>query len=329
MTTTKIEWVRDDDGSQGKTWNPVRGCSLVSHGCTNCYAMRQAHRFSGKGQPYEGLVKLTSRGPVWAGNVRLVPELLDSPLRWTKPRRIFVNSMSDLFHEDVPDSFTDQVFAIMALATRHTFLVLTKRPERMCAYLSDGSLYDRLLRAAYTIRADWPGRHALHRVPISDPSRFPLRNVWLGVSAEDQETFEERHRQLLQTPAAVRWLSLEPLLGPIDLELDEIRIALEPDGAGNKAILGGINWVVAGGESGPKARPMHPDWVRSIRDQCQAASVPFFLKQWGEWLPALQEGPEVNGEVEINCSDEPIRVGKKRAGRLLDGRTWDEYPGHS
>ena len=156
------------------TWNPVRGCSIVSPGCTNCYAMKQAHRFNGLGQPYEGLTRLTSKGPVWTGTIRLVPEALDQPLRWRRPRRIFVNSMSDLFHEDVPEDFLIATFGAMFMANQHIYQILTKRPERMCRFLTDAG--------------QW----------VSNPRR----NIWLGVSCEDQATADERIPLLLQTPAA-------------------------------------------------------------------------------------------------------------------------------
>lgn len=172
-THSKIEWT-------DRTWNPIRGCSLVSPGCTNCYAMRQVHRFDHPGGPYEGLTRMTEHGPVWTGKVRVVEEALAEPPSWRKPCRVFVNSMSDLFHEGVPAEFIDRVFAVMQLARRHTFQILTKQPHRM----------------------------ALHRPPA---------NVWLGVSVENQATADERIPLLLQTPAAVRFLSVEPLLEAVDL----------------------------------------------------------------------------------------------------------------
>ncbi len=346
---TKIEWTRDADGTPGSSWNPVSGCSKTSAGCKFCYAERIFPRAYGWErvtvtlkehlQQAHGIESVTVAREF--KHVKCHPDRLERPLRWRAPRRIFVNSMSDLFHEDVPEDFIDKVFAVMASAPRHTFLVLTKRPERMRSYLTDDSLYDRLLRAVYTLRAEWPGSKALPSVPLSEPTRYPLSNVWLGVSAEDQDTFEARHRLLLQTPAAVRWLSLEPLLSPIDIDFSAIDIGLEKDGHGNAAILGGIDWVVAGGESGPKARPMHPAWARAIREQCKAADVPFFFKQWGAWAPTnLSEGwaydhPDkgrivfAEGTHDGAGGDRVVmrRFGKKAAGRELDGRTWDEYPG--
>jgi len=258
---SSIEWTE-------ATWNPVRGCDIVSPGCTNCYAMKVAHRFSGAGKPYDGLTKLTKGGPVWTGQVRLVPEALGMPLRWRKPRRIFVNSMSDLFHEDVPDGFITEVWRTMADTPHHTYQILTKRPARMAENL----------------------RRALS---IGDFIAPPLENVWLGVSVEDQRRADERIPLLLLTPAAVRWLSVEPLLGPVDLW----------------PWIADLDWVVVGGESGHGARPMDQDWARSLRDQCNEAAVPFFFKQWGTLKLA-------DGRV----------VGKKQAGRMLDGLTYNGYP---
>lgn len=309
-----IEWT-------DATWNPSRGCSLVSAGCTNCYAMRLAHRFSGPGGAYEGLTKTTSHGPVWTGEIRVVPELLDEPLHWSTPRRIFVNSMSDLFHEAVPDDFIGQVWRRMAWNQQHTFQILTKRPARMLKWLY-----------AHGQDAVFAGERAEYEQALKAHG-WPLRNVWLGVSVEDQATADERLPLLLQTPAAVRWISAEPLLGPIYLNWD-VWPDLNPNGSG-------LNWVVAGGESGPAARPAHPDWFRSLRDQCGAAGVPFFFKQWGEWITGEKQDdtfvwPDgIRQAVRLGNGDNQgfwddakpcIRVGKKTAGRRLDGRMWDEYP---
>jgi protein gp37 len=246
---SSIEWTE-------ASWNPVRGCSIVSPGCTNCYAMKQAHRFSGAGKAYAGLTKMSKGGPVWTGAARTVPELLDAPLHWKKPRRIFVNSMSDLFHEDVPTDFIAQVFAVMAEAKRHTFQILTKRAERMQQLLA-------------------------HDLNYEGPE-WPLPNVWIGVSVEDQVRADERIPLLLQTPAAVRWISAEPLLGPVLLRR---HIDVTRDGTVEGQIfvdhLTGLDWVVVGGESGPGARPFDIAWARSLRDQCRAAGVPVFIKQIG------------------------------------------------
>ena len=240
--------------------------------------------------------KMTRGGPVWTGEVRLVPELLDQPLRWKKPRRIFVNSMSDLFHEDVPDEFILSVWRTMANASQHTFQILTKRPTRMRDWLRKGLM-------------------------IGDFIAPPLDNVWLGVSTEDQATADERIPLLLQTLAAVRWISAEPLLSPIDLtsiKRTQAEGYMRPlDGRFNK-----LGWIVAGGESGPKARPSHPDWFRSLRNQCAAMGVPFFFKQWGEWGPPVAEGDVPPGALEGRL----YKVGKNAAGRRLDGVEHNEYP---
>lgn len=235
------------------TWNPVSGCTKVSQGCKNCYAERLWPRLAAPGQPYEGRAFT---------EVACHPNRLGQPLRWKKPRRIFVNSMSDLFHEDVPDDFIQEVFAVMALADRHTFQILTKRPDRMRRLLNS----DEFQEAITYVEGESPeGIDGYGYLP------WPLPNVWLGVSVEDQETANERIPLLLNTPAAVRWLSIEPMLGPIDLrEAHKAKIKLPR-----------VDWIVVGGESGPRARPMQIEWVESIVDQCQAASVPVFVKQMG------------------------------------------------
>ena len=212
MAETSIEWA-------GKVWNPLRGCSRKSSGCEKCYAERVAHRFSGPGQPYEGLTRLTKKGPVWTGEVRTVPENLSEPLRWRKPAKIFVNSMSDLFHEDVPFEFIAAVFGVMAAAREHTFQVLTKRPERMPLFFEwltgEGALgYTWQTLYGYARAAGVPKK--LLRGRMGSPWPWPLPNVWLGTSCEDQATADARIPELLRCPAAVRWVSAEPLLGPID-----------------------------------------------------------------------------------------------------------------
>ena len=230
---SSIEWT-------DATWNPVRGCTKISPGCKHCYAETFAERFRGvPGHPFEQ-----------GFDLRIVEDALELPLRWRTPRRIFVNSMSDLFHEKVPDEYIHRVFDVMHRASQHEFQVLTKRSERMVEVTS--------------------------KLSIST-------NVWMGVSVENVD-YVSRIDDLRKVRAAVRFLSIEPLLGPID-----------------RVPLRGIHWVIVGGESGPRARPMDPAWVRSIRDQCDKAKVPFFFKQWGG-------------------------VQKKRHGRLLDDRTWDEMP---
>lgn len=308
MGDTKIEWT-------DRTWNPLRGCARVSEGCRNCYAMKMAHRQSAPGKAYHGLTMVGADGPQWNGKVRTAPELLTLPLRWKKPRRIFVNSMSDLFHEDVPDSFIEEVWAVMLAARHHTFQILTKRPERMYKFLTSQD-FERV--GKLVVQHSAKAAHLavlLHEVGCPNSTNG---HIWLGVSVENRAALH-RIDILRKTSAAVRFLSIEPLLedlGTIDLT--------------------GIHWVIVGGESGPGARPMHPDWVRSIRDQCQASGVPFFFKQWGAWAPVseayvaghyhiFEESSEYRGQPAV---DRIVmrRVGKKAAGRLLDGRTWDEFP---
>ncbi|CPT76963.1 bacteriophage protein gp37 [Mycobacteroides abscessus] len=330
---TKIEWTRSDDGTPGATWNPVTGCtklSPASPGCQNCYASTFAERFRGAPGHY------FERG----FDVQLRPEKLDQPIRWRKPRRIFVNSMSDLFHDDVPTDFIAKVFAIMALAPQHTFQLLTKRHGRMGALLRDGEFQQQVYDAWGQLEMP-KGRPSMEDWPWSG---WPLPNVWLGVSAEDQKRADLRIPALLDTPAAVRFVSAEPLLGPIDL----CRIPPYGDALTDLGVPGttAIDWVIVGGESGPGARPMHPDWARSMRDQCVAADVPFLFKQWGEWSP--EDGlnwSEGNGRrlhyarnylrpdgtcAVLGDDGRPgvcmERVGKRRTGRELDGRTWDQYP---
>lgn len=304
--STKIEWT-------DKVWNVLRGCSRVSEGCRNCYAERTATRFSGPGQPYEGLAKFHHLAadlgiePHWTGEVRFIPELLDQPLHWKKPRKIFVNSMSDLFHEKVTDKWLSEIFGIMALCEQHTFQILTKRPARML-----------------DVASRWWGGSG--RLDVGPP-----HNVWLGVSVEDQKTADERIPLLLQTPAAVRWVSYEPALGPVDFTyaLSQCHNFTPYKGDyGAALVTRGIDWLVAGGESGPGARPADPMWFRGVRDQCYLARVPFFFKQWGEWIPAhtlnLPTSRTYKGEVKDGAI--MLRVGKKTAGHLLDGRAWQEFP---
>jgi protein gp37 len=280
---TGIEWT-------DATWNPIRGCSRVSEGCRNCYAERVAHRFSFIGGPYDGLTNEHGR---WNGTVRLIESTLEQPLRWRKPRRIFVNSMSDLFHDGLLNREIDRIFAVMASALQHIFQVLTKRAERMAEYFA---------------------------------SRPCPKNVWLGVSVENQAAADERIPHLLRCPAKVRFLSCEPLLGPVDLDPwiwgDRCPDPQCGDSTWDHPCELGeqrLHWVIAGGESGSAARPTSPDWFRGLRDQCVGANVPFFFKQWGEWAPEGTSGrPE---------DDRLRRVGKKAAGALLDGQRWQQFPG--
>lgn len=305
---TQIEWT-------DATWNPVTGCTKVSLGCKNCYMFREYPKLAKGGVPG------------YAGGtpdlVRLWPARLDQPLHWREPRRIFVCSMADLFHRAVTVSFIHEAFMVMVKAKYHTFQVLTKRPEIMLEYvLAEGREHQ------------WPDG-------ISPPS-----NIWLGVSVEDQKTAEERIPLLLQTPAAVRFVSYEPALGPLDLST-WLHVMWGPgkkhwfktpmfngtDERGMEAPMrylgkakSELDWIIAGGESGPHARPSHPDWFRSVRDQCHAAGVPFFFKQWGEWLPHDQDTLATTPILDQAEPMQWLRYGKKAAGRLLDSREWSEFP---
>lgn len=243
---SSIEWT-------DATWNPVTGCTKVSPGCKHCYAQTFAERFRGvPGHPFEQ-----------GFDLKLWPARLGLPFLWKEPRMIFVNSMSDLFHEDIPDEFIERVFTTMIKADRHIFQVLTKRSERMREWICDRFKHD--------------------VIP---------RHIWCGVSIENQN-YIERIKELQKIPASVRFISCEPLLGPIQFESCD---------------LSGVHWMIVGGESGPKARPMDPQWVRDIKDQCEEQGVAFFFKQWGTF--------NAQGE----------RVGKKNAGSHLDGKTWKQMP---
>lgn len=411
---TKIEWT-------DATWNPTTGCAVVSPGCTNCYAMKLAGTRLRNHPSRVGLTKDTKAGPVWTGEVRFNREWLDQPLRWSKPRMIFVCAHGDLFAEGVPDLWIDHVFSVMALAPQHTFQVLTKRPERMREYFAGrranfGRASEVLHEHISHGLSEAEHQDAVDLLDLFDSMGKTLPNVWLGVSVEDQKRADERIPILLDTPAAIRWISAEPLLGPLDIgrwaataevnckqckqsfwlhnadpcehkdgggwtlacphcggcrckpawtEADSRTMDMEPPadwidrevGRFTKVhptipIKSGLDWVVAGGESGPGARPMHPDWARSLRDQCAAAGVPFLFKQWGEWVPqvgavdgwTIPDDPEISRIDHRDWEDdrwgEPYRpmwcddidddtvsrVGKKAAGRLLDGVEHNGFP---
>jgi protein gp37 len=314
--TSKIEWTE-------ATWNPWHGCHKVSAGCKNCYMFRDKAKY---GQDPNVVVRSKTR--------------FYDPLKWSEPRTIFTCSWSDFFIEEA-DPWRDEAFAIMALTPQHTYQVLTKRPERMLEYSNNFNTEARIMDATARLLMNDTDKFAGLKACILQQVEewFPLPNVWLGVSVEDQKTADERIPILLDTPAALRWLSLEPLLGPVDLK----RLRETSFSAGTNCLTGSrhigyqsvstarIDWAVVGGESGPAARPMHPDWARDLRDQCTAAGVPFFFKQWGEWVNfedgyaayRAKENCEVHSWPNGRCS---YRVGRQAAGRELDGRTWDEMP---
>ncbi len=353
-TNSKIEWT-------DATWNPVGGCSKTSPGCAGCYAIPHAHRMAGNPNPkiraaYEGLTRQLANGMLdWTGVVRLLPDRLMQPVLATVARMWFVNSLSDLFHEDLPFDDVDAVVAAMvfskALGRGHIFQVLTKRSARLLAYLaSRGEDPEFILNAAYRHFGEEAACSVANSISghlgEGRNAGWPLTNVWWGVSVEDRAHGLPRIDHLRAAQAHVRILSIEPLI----------------EGLGAVA-LAGIHQVIVGGESGPRSRPMHPDWVRSLREQCIAVGVPFFFKQWGEWMPGQndahptqewgiahqQDGTwgartvrnsasyvwwDASGGMHRgfhNAADAEVavwaeRVGKKAAGRLLDGRTWDEFP---
>ncbi|MEU6016917.1 phage Gp37/Gp68 family protein [Streptomyces sp. NPDC047515] len=369
-TDTTIEWA-------DKTWSPIIGCDRVSAGCDGCYAISTARIRSANPNPkvadaFAGTVDRINDRLDWTGRINQLEDRLTQPLHWKKPRKVFVNSMSDLFHKNVTDDFIAQVLAVIALTPQHTYQLLSKRHARMRTVLTD---------ACTCGNGHAPGVHLRSRmawaVSNANPNRipglpddaeqrvynapWPLSNLWLGVSVENQQWADIRIPALLNTPAAIRWISAEPLLGPIDLTNVDRMNVLRGDDTGYENGLHWVDgptigWVVAGGESGPKARPAHPDWFHTLRDQCQAADVPYLFKQWGDWTDrAALTGDQratapvwdekrvtyvhpadgrtqdhgawgVNGHTEGWATVQ--RVGKKAAGRDLDGRTWDQYPDH-
>ncbi len=286
--STSIEWTRGDDGSPGSTWNPVRGCSMAKGselgGCLNCYAARQSARnLPGHRSPTTGnaFAILTDNGPRWTGKVELIESKLLEPLHWKKPRRVFVNSMSDLFHENLPDESIDRIFAVMALTPHITYQVLTKRARRMLEYCSGSNRRQQIT----AVMNSMPG----FAFTLYQP--YPLENLWLGVSVENQPTADERIPELLRTPAALRFVSYEPALADIDwLDMcgDESLNALTGWRCGRYGTkvqipqeLRGLDWGIIGGESGPGARPFRLDWARNTILQFKATGVPLFVKQVG------------------------------------------------
>jgi protein gp37 len=400
MSKTKIEWCDD-------VWNPIIGCTPVGIGCDHCYAEGQVNRFQSKydrpttiklgaatrpgltftpTHPITG--KSLGKGAKWTGAVWLLPDVLEVPLRRRKPTAYFVNSQSDVFHESVVGCeegrrFIAAMFGVMAATPQHTFQLLTKRPEQAAKWFEwlaahgDSPTWS---LASFGTDAGLPTRWTDH------PPRkwaWPLPNVWLVTSVEDQAAADERIPALLELPAALRGLSVEPMLGPINLGPILANVPALPGKRGasdwfspltgrgwdaqadtfdDEAEFPSIDWVICGGESGPKARPMHPDWARSLRDQCVGSGVPFFFKQWGEHAPSVCEDWFTHGGDEARphtwvardgsrglcwivdddgswsnwTGDAPDRasadvavmskVGKAAAGRELDGRLWDEYP---
>lgn len=315
MSKTKIEWT-------DTVWNPVVGCSKISAGCTHCYAERMANRLAhipATAKRYAGVVK----GGRWTGKINTFTDALDEPRHWRKPRMVFVDSMSDLFHERVPFAFILCVYDIMIGCPQHTFQILTKRPDR-----------------ALEFYRYW------ENLPIHAHGQYPPKNIWLGVSAENQQAADERIPILLQIDAAVRFVSCEPSLGPVDMKGWIYKNGMWLAGDNR------IDLVIAGGETGSGARPMHPNWARWLREQCQLAGASFFFKSWGEWLPDSQVAEhnprhwplfsrrpfgtlDINGEFTpgVYPAKFPVdqqvcmyRVGRRNSGGLLDGQEWHQLP---
>lgn len=341
----------------------VHGCSPVSAGCRHCWAAAASHMRASNPNPAvaarnAGLTEVGPEGTWFNGTVRTDEEALLKPLRRRTPTMYAV--WNDLFHPSVPDEFRDRAFAVFALCPQHTFLVLTKRAGAMAEYVNESGRDEAVADASIRCQP-WRGKHKqfrgfTKRRGFGQRVLWPLPNVWLGVTAEDQAAADERIPGLLRTPAAVRFVSAEPLLGPLDLT----RVRMPHGDRGNVLDcrvsdlakrcgidkLNGIDWIIVGGESGPRARPMHPDWARDLRDQCDAAGVPFFFKQWGEYCAGCQLPPDgglVLSTAHSLCFDEcgeiggrPIpeecggirvwRVGKKAAGHTLDGQIWQQFP---
>lgn len=336
MTQHKISWL-NMPGYQPETWNPIVGCSKVSPGCDNCYAERMANRLThalgglGTGKNQDAWIGYSDviTNSRWNGQTALIKSALHKPLTWQTPRIVFVCSMGDIFHESVNPGAFQMVLDRISRCRQHIFILLTKRPENVMPLMN---------------RVGWG-------LP------FPP-NVWIGVTAENQEQANIRIPILLSIPAAKRFVSIEPMLGPVELgvihyadaNIDSLNGLYNtyPDGQWTQKTIKKLDWVICGGESGSKARPMHPDWVRSVRDQCASANVPFFFKQWGEWLPGeLKEGKTYylrsdNQEVYTSTNKErqnfgthpdkysgsliTTKVGRNAAGNLLDGTEHHNWP---
>ena len=310
---TKIEWAAE-------TWNPITGCTPISEGCANCYAKRMATRLRGRcGYPADDPFKPT-----------IHRDRLSDPFKMKKPKIIFVCSMSDLFVDTGPEGswpFIDEILRVCNDCPQHTFLILTKRIEAAWYYFNSPVYNGDYLR-----------------------SKLLGENIWLGVTAENQQRANERIPILLQIPAAVRFVSIEPMLGPVDVWPWLMPVCKMCDGSASVPVDGGgtpcprcindqgvdpdrLDWVICGGETGPGARPMHPDWARSLRDQCQSAGVPFFFKQWGKYCYPDQMPEDTYDAVDVHHNlaghgdyNKPWGVGKKLAGRLLDDEEWNQYP---
>lgn len=333
---TSIEWCH-------ATINAISGCTPTSPGCTNCFAMR-AGSMNRPHHPSTGLTQPSKAGHVWTGAVRLNEAALVKPLAWGKPRRIFWNAHGDPWHESVPFEWVDREMAIAARTPQHRHLFLTKRSGRMRRYFTNTHTPERILEAAKQLGG------------LPKTWSWPLPNVWLGVSVEDQQRADERIPDLLATPAAIRFASAEPLLGPLNLM--RVMTSAVPGAKWINALTGcafgefgnpgprisyGLDWVIVGGESGQGSRPLHPVWPRSLLRQCLDTRTAFLMKQWGDWLeheiacdllgddnPMLSDGQARlkgrRGDLLVMDGKTFVRVGKKTAGRTLDHVIWDQYP---
>lgn len=333
MGKTEIEWT-------DSTWNPVTGCTKISPACKNCYAARMANRLRGRaGYPADDPFRVT-----------LHPDRLAEPLRWREPRMVFPVSMGDLFHRDVPDMFIAAAFGIMVL-TPHTYQVLTKRVDECVRWFEALDRRANVARDVFPEESlNWRRWHVLRAaaiqftgkplpsIPSSDPP-WPPPNVWAGATVENQEMADERIEQLRQVPAALRYVSIEPMLGQLDLRLRRREpcsrtcfhhVSHPCEKCGYQAGRLPVDWVIVGGETGPGARPMRAEWVRDVRDQCARSGVPFFFKSWGDWLPVSQQvsGQRLTGSVKqfVDGGELVIRCGKQQAGHLLDGREHRQWP---
>ncbi len=350
--THKIGWL-NLPGYKGETWNPIIGCSKISEGCENCYAEKMAVRLAHiSSTKYYRLVTCRHAHAepfAWNGKTHLLGLHPIKPLSWKKPRLVFVCSMGDLFHENTSFQDIDKIFATMACCPQHIFIVLTKRAKRMSEYLNDPLTRSNL---SYNILKSKNSAYAIED-PLQD-SAWPLKNVWVGVSVENQEQLK-RVVYLNTIEAEVKFISHEPLLSSIDYSNSSLGESFKYHAGGLKNC---VSWVIVGGESGSKARPMHPDWVRSVRDQCAEANTPFFFKQWGEYKPVsinrtgiqpynsksnpytlytnkagdIFELVDKDGEFLV-CGDSDNeyyqsiqKVGKKHAGNVLDGEQYEAYP---
>ena len=300
---SKIEWCDE-------TINPVIGCSKISAGCDHCFAEKMACRLSH--MDVEGYDEVINYAGKWNGRTAFIPSQLKKPMKWKKPRWIFVGSMTDMFHESVPFEWVHQVWDMMKACPQHTFLVLTKRPDRMAQLVNQ-----------------------IYRMERMGASMGFWKHVYLGVTAENQEQADIRIPVLLSIPASVRFVSVEPMLGTVSLrrkaaddrEIVQATLMGQLDEY-SRSVQRGLDWIICGGESGPGARPMHPDWVRGLRDQCAAAGVPFFFKQWGEFIiSAAADSKTAPMDAHEHNRHWPFyRVGKKKSGRLLDGVEHSAFP---